>query len=93
MLFYSALHVLESAFDSEGIHNPTHQTRELYIKQRHPQVWPAYLRLQSESLKARYLQGGGFSMSSKGVDQELRRQKLKMVRRYVRGLLRPAGSS
>lgn len=31
MLFYAALHMLESAFDAEGRHNMTHSERELYI--------------------------------------------------------------
>jgi hypothetical protein len=87
MLFYSALHLLESAFDNAGVHNRTHSEREFFIKSAHPQVWPAYHRLQSESMKARYLQGGGFSLSTRGVDAELRRQKWKSIRSYVDTLL------
>ncbi len=87
MLFYSALHLLESAFDASGIHNRTHSEREFFIKANHPQVWPAYHRLQSESMKARYLEGGAFSMNPKGVRAELRRQKWKAIRAYVATLL------
>ena len=90
MLFYAALHTLESAFASEGVHTVTHAQRELYIKLRHPRVWPAYSRLKTESLKARYLEGGGFSLPAMAVDAELRRLKFRDVRLYVRSLLRPA---
>lgn len=86
-LFYSALHLIEAAFEAEGRHNSTHPQRELYIKQRHRQLWPPYHRLQSESMKARYLQGGAFALRAEGVENELRRQKYRQVRRYVRGLL------
>ncbi len=91
MLFYAALHVLESAFASEAVHNATHSERELYIRLRHPAAWPAYSRLKSESLKARYLQGGGFSLPGAAVDAELRRVKFRDIRRYVRTLLRARG--
>ncbi len=87
MLFYSALHPLESAFDGAGVHNRTHSERELYIKKSHPQIWPAYHRLQTESMKARYLQGGAFSMNHKSVEAELRRQKWSSIRAYINTLL------
>jgi uncharacterized protein YigE (DUF2233 family) len=90
MLFYSALHVLEAAFASEGRHNPTHQVLELYVKERHSMVWPAYHRLQSESMKARYLQGGAFAMNAAAVHGDLYRKKWREVRRYVRTLLGPS---
>jgi hypothetical protein len=86
-LFYSALHVVEAAFEAEGRHNNTHQQRELYIKERHRALWQPYHRLQNESMKARYLQGGAFSLGAEGVENELRRQKFRQVHRYVRGLL------
>jgi hypothetical protein len=87
MLFYAALHFLEQAFEAEGRHNLTHGERELYIKQRHEQAWVPYSRLLNESKKARYLQGGGFSMNARAVDRELRRSRLRALRRYVRTLI------
>lgn len=87
MLFYASLHILESVFEAEGVHNSTHKIREFYIKQRHTKVWPAYHRLETESQKARYLQGGGFSLRARAVDGELRRRKLREVRHYVRTLI------
>lgn len=90
MLFYASIHMLEEAFAYEGKHSTTHQDRELHIKVRHPTVWSAHHRLQSESMKARYLHGGAFGMAAKPVDRELRRQKLAQIRRYIRGLLAAA---
>jgi len=87
MLFYAALHVLEAAFDAEGVHNETHGSRELYIKQRHKVAWAPYHRLQTESMKARYLQGGAFALSARSVEAELRRVKFAAVRAYCRQLL------
>lgn len=89
MLFYAALHILESAFDTEGFHGTTHGDREYYIKKRHGSVWPAYHRLQTESMKARYMHGGRFFMNARAVDGELRRRKLADVRAHVRTLLAP----
>ena len=91
MLFYAALHLLESAFDKIGIHNTTHSKRELFIKSSavHSGIWPAYHRLETESMKTRYLQGGSFCMNAKAVDSELRRGKLAEVRRHVRAVLHP----
>lgn len=84
MLFYAALHLLEQVFARESRHCITHSDRELHIKSHHKSVWPAYHRLQSESMKARYLQGGGFSLPARAVDCELRRGKLAELRRYAR---------
>jgi hypothetical protein len=92
-LFYSALHRVEAALSREGAHCVTHQDRELYLKRRHGTVWPAYSRLKNESMKARYLQGGGFSLSAKSVDHELRRGKMAQIRGYLTGLLHPRNSS
>lgn len=86
MLFYAALHVVEGALASEARHNTTHSDRELYLKERHGKVWPPYHRLQTESMKARYLQGGAFLMNARSVDSELRRGKFREVVRYCRGL-------
>ena len=84
MLFYSALHVLESLFAAEQIHCPDHSRRELYIKTTHKKIWPSYHRLQTESAKARYLQGGAFSMNASMVKKELWKQKYRDIRQYVR---------
>jgi hypothetical protein len=84
MLFYSALHVMESLFAGAGVHCPDHARREQHIKNHHKQVWSAYHRLQTESAKARYLQGGAFSMNAGMVRQELWRKKFREIRRYVR---------
>jgi hypothetical protein len=88
MLFYSALHLIEATFDAQGIHCEDHGVREYTIKKRLPkQLWIAYARLRSESEKSRYLAHGGFSMSPRAVEQELRKQKLREIRDHLQGLL------
>lgn len=84
MIFYAALHVVESHFANNRVHNSTHAEREHYIKTSFRNLWQPYHRLQSESMKARYLQGGAFSMNSHAVDAELRRGKYNSLRRLLR---------
>lgn len=88
-LFYAALHRMEEAFAAVGVHNTTHSNREYFIKTSplHMGIWPAYHRLENESMKARYLQGGPFALNSKSVRNELCRLKYAEVCQHVRRVL------
>jgi hypothetical protein len=67
MVFYAALHRLEGAIAVHGLHNRDHKERNRFIRSHCASAWPSYLLLQNESLKARYLQGGKFSLTADQV--------------------------
>jgi hypothetical protein len=88
MLFYAAPHTLERTFALDGRHNRSHPDREVHVKTTCGSVWPPYHRLQNESLKARYLQGGGFSLNSKAVQNELRAKHFRKIEDFAQARLR-----
>lgn len=71
ILFYCALQLVEAYFARLARHNRSHSERERSIKSDCQGIWPAYHRLENESLKARYLEGGAFAMPAKSVRREL----------------------
>jgi hypothetical protein len=89
MLFYAALHISEAVFEQEGQHCTNHGDRARYIKERHKPLWSSYHRLQNESEKARYLEGGAFLLTPSQVEHELRKGQLTKIRKYLRELLLP----
>jgi hypothetical protein len=93
MLFYSALHLLEQTFAYDNHHNRTHPDREYHIKKNCSSIWPAYHRLQNESLKARYMQGGIFSMNAKGVQGELHAIHFKKIAEFASARIASRGAT
>lgn len=79
MLFYAGLHRLEAAFAVHNIHKRTHVKRDEFLRRHCRQVMKPYMRLKNESLKARYLQGGLFSLDSSAVKSQLRDDKYEKV--------------
>lgn len=81
MLFYCAVHQVERllATESEPVHCGDHGTRELIVKTRFQSFWQHYRALKAESLKARYLEGGMFSMNAERVRRDLKERRLAAI--------------
>ena len=79
MLFYCAVHTVERLFSTTGTHFEEHSTREWELKQRYQTLWNPYRILKSESLKARYLDGGVFSMAPGKVKSVLLEKHLAQI--------------
>lgn len=71
MVLYAAVHRVEEACATHGHDNRDHQERNSYIRQHCIHVWPPYLRLLNESMKARYMDNGMFSLTAEQVRKQL----------------------
>jgi hypothetical protein len=71
MLFYCAVHLVEQFFAFESKHFCEHSEREFEIKANYHSIWADYRALKSESLKARYMDGGLFNMTAAQVQKKL----------------------
>jgi hypothetical protein len=71
MVFYAAVHRVEEACATHGHDSRDHKERDDYIRRNCIQIWQPYLRLKNESLKARYLEGGVFSLTADQVRKQL----------------------
>lgn len=71
MLFYSALHKVESVCADRNLHHSEHTDRNQFLCRHWPEVYRVYKRLRNESKKARYFDGGVFSLTADQVRKQL----------------------
>lgn len=72
MLFYCAVHLVEQMLAREGKHSCEHSDRDFELKSRYQSIWNGgYRVLKAESMKARYLANGAFTMPAAKVESKL----------------------
>lgn len=81
MLFHCAVHYVEKLLASgpTPLHCTDHAARDFELKSRYASIWPHYRVLKSESLKARYMDGGVFTMTARQVRARLHDQRLSRI--------------
>jgi len=82
-LFYCALHLIEMVAATENRHCRNHFLRGRYIRSEHRHIWKFYRPLQEASEHARYLAGGGFTMTAEQVESVLRRKYLAAIEQWA----------
>lgn len=83
-LFYTALHYIEAFLATQGVHSPTHRSRDTVFS-RFPQltlIYDPYRKLKDASLRARYLAQGPRAFSTGSV-HTLLSNELAHIKRHL----------